>query len=291
MLQQNTFTRKARVVSVEDSADGERIKVRLLPEDKSTSPDDLVYAYPFLPKFLHIKPKVGECVETFTAVSNDGYSQRFYVGPVISQPNHMLYEPYYLFSTAINRGSLITPEVAPSMDPETNGAFPKDEDIALEGRKNAGVQLTEDDVRIKAGVKVVDRGDNNKVRFNTKNPAYIKAKYHTSTQTTEDGQIYDSSVNVVADKINLIGTDSKECFNVTDPDDLITDEEMRKIIEKAHQLPYGDVLIEFLRLFRTAFLNHVHPYPGIKPCVDSAFVGPVQSYDLNKILSDTVRIT
>ena len=159
MSQENVLVRLAKVVSVEDETDGGRIKVRLLPEDAmEKSKKNLVYAYPFLPKMFHIKPKVGECVKIITAVSNDGYSKRYYIGPEISQPNHMLYEPYYLSSTAIDKGSLITPDVAPSMNPETYGAFPKDDDIAIEGRKNTGIQLTEDDVRIKAGVKVVDKG-------------------------------------------------------------------------------------------------------------------------------------
>ena len=63
----------------------------------------------------------------------------------------------------------------------------------------------------------------------------------------------------------------------------------QKIIDKAHQLPYGDILVEFLELFRRTFLNHVHPYPGLPPCQTEDYI-QTSTYDLDKILSDSVRI-
>ena len=64
---------------------------------------------------------------------------------------------------------------------------------------------------------------------------------------------------------------------------------MRELVEKAHQVPYGDILIQFLDLFRTAFATHVHPFPTMPPCQDPNIVA-VSSYDLNTTLSDNVRI-
>ena len=70
---------------------------------------------------------------------------------------------------------------------------------------------------------------------------------------------------------------------------MIADDEMQKIIDKAHQLPYGDTLVEFLELFRSTFMKHVHPYPGMPPCPDDSVV-KLNMYDLKKLLSDSVRI-
>ena len=75
----------------------------------------------------------------------------------------------------------------------------------------------------------------------------------------------------------------------TDRDDLISDDAMKEIIEKAHQLPYGDILIEFLETFRNAFTTHVHPYPGLPPCVTDEVINTT-TYNLNDMLCKNVRI-
>ena len=64
---------------------------------------------------------------------------------------------------------------------------------------------------------------------------------------------------------------------------------MQKIIEQAHKLPYGDVLVDFLILFVKTFAEHTHPYPGLPPCHTSDYINTI-SYDLNQILSESVRI-
>ena len=297
MAENFALVRLAKVLSVKDIADGDRIKVRLLPEDAGKETEVIDNVLPIIPKLLHIKPKVGEMVLILTAQATDGNSQRYYFGPVISQKNHMYYEPYEKEATSLYKGSTVSPEQAQDMIPETNGAFPKDEDISLEGRKNTGIQLTDDDVRIKAGVKVVKPGTNNReIQFNTKNPAYVKLKFNDEQQHTNKGKEYQSTALVVADKINLIGTDSnlvaenKE-IKITDPDDLVTDDAMKAIIDKAHQLPYGDILVDFLKLLRTAILTHVHPFSGTPPSIVGTPLETVQNYDMNKLLSDSVRIS
>jgi hypothetical protein len=44
---------------------------------------------------------------------------------------------------------------------------------------------------------------------------------------------------------------------------LISEEEMLKILLTAHQVPYGDVLLTYLRLLKDAVLNHVHRGNGL----------------------------
>lgn len=280
--------RISKVVSVDDNQDGDRIKVKLFPEDNDIGTiDGLVYAYPLLPKMLHLKPKVGEAVFIITANSENGNSQRYYIGPLISQPTHLEYESYYMDSTSMLKNSYTAPDPAPSMNPQTKGAFMGPNDVGLEGRKNTGLQLTDNDVRVKAGVKITGN-DRRDVIFNSKNPSYLKLKYYDREQSA-GGRQYNSTATLVADQINLIGTNSKDYFNVTDREELISDEDMKKIIEKAHKLPYGDVLIEFLSMFRQAFLKHVHPFPTLPPSLD-AIGENVRAYDLQKILSETVKI-
>ena len=81
-----------------------------------------------------------------------------------------------------------------------------------------------------------------------------------------------------------------EIYKLTnDKKELINNNEMQKIIDKAHKLPYGDVLVEFLNMFVDAFAKHVHPYPGMPPCQTSEYI-ETTTYDLKKILSENVAI-
>ena len=102
---------------------------------------------------------------------------------------------------------------------------------------------------------------------------------------------------IVADKINLISPNGDGGFFFPGNEEAITDEQMQKIIETAHQLPYGDTLCEFLSLLLKMFFSHYHPYDGAP--VDEAapdcavFLGKygIQASKLaDKLLSKDVRI-
>ena len=77
---------------------------------------------------------------------------------------------------------------------------------------------------------------------------------------------------------------------VTDSNELITKEEYDNIIQKAHQLPFGDVLIDFLKILVKAFSNHVHAYPGLPPDLTQIEVKKLLEYEMDKILSKNIRI-
>lgn len=283
------ITKMGQVISIFDETDGERIKVRLSPEDDKEIDDDIPYAYPLLPKMIHIKPKVGEMVVVLLTEAGNGHSIRRYIGPIISQPQNMEEDDGGLNALSTYPGARKEPNVAPSTNGDSHGAFAKDEDIAIYGRKKSDIILTNDDVRIRCGSRMRDIGQKGDIVFNTNDPAYLHLK-HTDNRRGSENDEYRSTATLVADKINLIGNNSiAGDFKTGDKDNLITDAEMQKIIDKAHELPYGDILVDFLNLFRKAFLNHCHPYPGIEPCPDVNVV-ELSTYQLDQILSDTVRI-
>lgn len=288
MISNGVIIKICPVVSIYDDADGERIKVRLSPEDDRKSDEELPYAFPLLPKMIHIKPKVGEAVLTVLTEVGNGYSNRYYIGPIISQPQYLEGDDYGLNSMSLYPGAHKEPDVAPSTKADSHGAFAKDDDIAIYGRKKGDIILTKDDVRIRCGSRTKDIASKGDIVFNRTDPAYIHLKHTDNTRGNENDS-YRSTATIVADKINLIGNNSKEPFKTNDKESLIADDEMQKIIDKAHQLPYGDVLIDFLNLFRKTFANHVHPYPGLPPCQTTEYL-ETNTYDLEKILSDSVRI-
>jgi hypothetical protein len=281
--------RFCKVLSIIDETDADRIKVRLSPEDNYKTVDEIDYAFPLLPKFFHVKPKEDEAVLVLLATNNNGNSQRYYIGPIISQDHKLYNDPYFMGADSYLRGAFKPFDTAPRMDPETDGVLPNDEDIVIRGRKNTDIQITEDDIRIKAGVKVVGNGNESKIIFNVKNPSYHKLKYHN---TPLNGDTYSTST-IVADKINLLSNNSPNHFVTTDRKDLITDDVLNDVIESAYKLPYGEKLVEFLKVFVDAFLKHTHDFPMMSPnpfYTSSLLVHKSNLLDKEELLSDTVRI-
>lgn len=281
--------RFCKVLSIDDNADADRIKVRLSPEDNTKSLDEIDYAFPLLPKMFHVKPKIGEAVLILLATTNDGNSQRYYIGPVISQDHKMYADPFFSGGDAFLRGSYKKFDVAPRMIPDNDGILPNDNDIVIRGRKNSDIQITDDEIRIKSGVKLVNEDEKYKMAFNTKDPGYIKIKYHLNP--LEDNSR--SSTSIVSDKIFLLSNTSPNYFNTTDRKDLITDEELNKILNSAYKLPYGELLVEFLTTFVEAFVKHTHDFSMLPPNpahTTTLLSKKTNLLDQKQMLSDTVRI-
>jgi hypothetical protein len=179
--------------------------------------------------------------------------------------------------------------------PEAKGAYGDINDVCIYGRKGCEIIFKENDIRLQSGVRI-DSNNNIGKEFNKLNPAYLKLKYSdtpmsvTTKINDKDVEIkYNSTATLVADQINLIANNANTYFNTTNNNDLISDEEMKNIIQTAHVLPYGDVLVKFLKYFLKMFKEHAHPYPGmptILPSGNDSFF----NYNFDEMLSKNVRI-
>lgn len=281
--------RICQVIDIYDDTDGARIKVRLRPEDDKVTDNEIPYAYPLLPKMVHIKPKIGELVLIVLTEAGNGFSNRYYIGPIISQPQYMDDETYLYRALSLYPGTVKMPDVAPSTNPNSHGAFAKNDDIALYGRNKSDIILTDNDLRIRCGNRLKDFSEKGGIAFNRIDPAFIHLK-HTDNKRGEGDDEYRSTATIVADKVNLIGNQSKEPFRTNDKVDLISDDEMTKILSKAHELPYGDLLVDFLKMFVKYFINHVHPYPGVPQYSEGEGIRYLSNFDFNSLLSESVRI-
>lgn len=283
----------AEVVSVEDSQKGGRIKVKIGVEDSRKQNYEIQYAYPLLPKMFHVIPKVGESVLVLLTASNLDTSNRYYIGPIISQPHKLEYDSHVYSALSMYPDAAIKPDVAHDRVSDAKGSFCGDKDIAIYGRKGTDIILKDNDIRIRCGARI--KSDNEiKTAFNKLSPSYLKLKYSDEPtlvihEATGFAQKYNSTATLVADQINLIANNGKTYFNTTDNVDLITDDDMKKIMEQAHLLPYGDTLVEFLRYFLRMFKEHAHPYPGMPTILPSGNEN-FFNYDLNQILSKNIRI-
>lgn len=290
-----------------------RIKVRIkgvigLGGDDSKTDVDLPWCFPLMPKHFSIQPKIGESVYIFNFSRDKQHVDRMYLGPIISQPHKLNFDSHY--GTALAGFSFGTQSANVNINdiPEINGVFPNPSDVSIEGRYNTDIIQKDNEIVIRAGKFEASTPSSENIypfKFNKTTQAFIQIKNDVSLLNFNDLSSQRGTVtNVVANKINLIThSGGYPRFNVTNQSDLISDGELLKILSPeieggAHRLPFGDVLLEYLKLLKNALLFHVHRGNGI-PGTDLATSGNVQAMaefkskaeDLEKkMLSNNVRI-
>jgi hypothetical protein len=180
----------------------------------------------------------------------------------------------------------------------TRGSFPNNEDVAVVGRGSEDVTLKFDnaskksEVDLRAGIRKASAfGDNaliGNIMFNDVDPAYIQLKYKKNL-----ARDVSSVANIVADRINLMSNkDNNVSDSIHDKDALVKDEDTEKIMERLHQVPMGDKLVELLEVMKGAIMHHVHPWAGMEQCGDwSGYINKLEGYDISSILSKYVRIS
>ena len=277
--------------------EGYRIKVRL-EQDGDKDIKDLPWCHPLMPKTLQSIPKVGEAVLVITSEIGNNDSNRFYLGPFLSQPQRFEYDPYLN-----GRGSAITllkgGNPAHTLESikkfsETNGAFPNKNDIALIGRKSEDIALKEGEIMMRSGARVSGANDNKNlvgdVIFNTNSPSYLQLKYKQGLLNTPEIQA-NSVINLVADKINLIShQDQNIADKLVDNKSMIDEKELANIMEQLHQLPYGDLLVRALNIMKLAVMYHGHNLSPGSPPIPGAYITQLKDVNFDEMLSPNVRI-
>lgn len=325
----STIITTGRVERIEtNESDAWRVKIRLDSDgDKTVS--ELPWAFPALPKFLQAIPQVGEGAFVITSNISQPNSQRYYLGPIISQPQFQEYCDYGVGGrgpamSLLSTAKPLTPSPLTSITRKnelTKGAFPNHKDVALVGRGQEDITLkyrtTSDgetsEIDLRTGVRLKPTDTTVKylqgnVIFNNDDPAYIQVKYKKnglagleSGEGDKDPEKYESTekrsangvVNVVADKINLISHKDTNQFGETiaDKDDLIKEGELDQIMSNLHRAVYGDELITLLKKIVTVLAHHTHPYSMLPPTVNGSELEDMLSYDYEKIISPHVRIS
>jgi hypothetical protein len=288
--------REVENVYSKEGTDGMRVRAEL-SQDRTKKVEDIPWAFPLLPKVFHVVPKVGEAVLVFTDLSNNNVTQRYYIGPIISQPQYMEYNGKDNALSNLKSGFFKTIERISNYD-ATRGSFPNNEDVAVVGRGSEDVTLKFDnaskksEVDLRAGIRKASAfGDNaliGNIMFNDVDPAYIQLKYKKNL-----ARDVSSVANIVVDRINLMSNkDNNVSDSIHDKDALVKDEDTDKIMERLHQVPMGDKLVELLEVMKGAIMHHVHPWAGMEQCGDwSGYINKLEGYDISSILSKYVRIS
>lgn len=264
------------VVSIDDSSDGGRIKVKIPDLDNKTLNENLPWSYPLLPKFFHLYPKVGEMVRVFIEDVKYPQRSRFWMGSIISQPQKIAFDSIYTALSTTNM-AVTSPEPSVVTYPDADGIYPLKEDIAIVGRVNTDVILRINEVHIRAG-----KHENQDVlKLNVKNPATLSMIY----ELDETGSEFYSNSILMSDKIGIISHNGKPQFKAV----RLTPENRVKIFEEGHPMVRGDVLVEALNIIRNAVINHIHGYSNI-PADKTAIISSLESIDFEGILQKNIVI-
>jgi len=266
------------------------IKGKKFDDDTPTS--ELPNCIPILPRHINVIPKVGEAVILFIMSGELDIEERLYMGPITSQPYHLNFEKKE--ETALSSfgfGSTVPDENINNI-PSAEGVYAKPSDIVINGRNNADLIFKDSEVLLRAGKFV----QNKSKTFNEKDPAYIQIKHNVQTKadlapSTDDETEKGSVINVVSNKIHLLThKEGRPRYTLNDREQMISDDELKKIIEKAHPLVFGDKLIDYLKKLKTAFLAHSHEYHQKPPTVGSVGYKEYNTFDLDSLISKNIKI-
>jgi hypothetical protein len=307
-----------KVINNIDPLGGGRVQIRL-SDDSTLNDVDVPWAFPLIPKHFHILPKVGEaCWVIAPETSKFGrISERLYFGPVISQLDRLDYE-MDMTAASFYDGALVYPEVNPQWDENSVGIYPSDDYgknlsadkvgdvVGLLGRHNNDVLLKDNELWIRVGKYNIA---NNKKVFSN-HPGFIKMKNYKDASpiynrvdeagNTDFSSSYKTVSTIVSDEILLISSSQNakgedkythhgRNYPVNNPKEMVSDETITDILETAHRLPYGDVLVDFLDKLRSAFLNHQHNIVLVPPVRDKE-IENIAAYDLEEMLTNNIRI-
>ena len=268
------------VVDIIDQTDGGRIKVKIPDLDNKTGNGDLPWCYPMMPKFFHIIPKVGEMVRVFVEDIKYPQRSRYWEGPVISQPQNIKFDSIYSALSTTNM-ALVNPEAAPSTYPDADGVFPGLEDVAIVGRVNTDIILSTNQVSIRAG----KHENNNVLKLNVKNPATIDMIFEPTKMNPEDLSFYYSNTIIQSDKIAILSHEGNPVFKAA----RLTPEDRERIFTDGHPMARADVLVEALKVIRTAIITHLHPYSGV-PADKTAIINSLEQINFDAIMQKNIVI-
>lgn len=280
----DVLLKQGRVISVNDDAHAGRVIVHI-EQDNTNSGE---YAFPLLPKYLQAPVAEGDRVFVITEELSNNESQRFYIGPIVSQPQDFE-SPKWEKTTAALKGSEGKLSVSIDNFANTMGAFPNGNETALIGKKSEDIILKDEEIDIRCGIRGVATNEpeleGKRVIFNSVNPAYIQLKLNSNKE---------SFVNIVADHINIISHKGKDTSvngfpSITDSNELIKKDDLSTLTSKLHPVPYADILIEKLNALKNALQTHEHNWVNRPP--DGKSQVEIQSINFSPISSSTLSIS
>jgi hypothetical protein len=259
------------VVDNNDPNDSGMLYVRIPELDKNMDSKNLIKAYPLLSKVNNYTiPTIGEAVIIFLIDPDKPYTNRFWVGPIISQFQKMEQDPY---QTALNLTDQPnnTPLKPISTIPTAKGLFPSkyERDVVYSlGRNNTDIKHEKNKITIRAGKHLTDKPT---VR-NEKNTAL------TQMYLSEDDK---ASYKLDYADYHLFLSYLSTQLTTQD----LTESDYKNAIEKGYSFLKAEPTIELLKLVIKLLLEHTHPYNNIQTSNEVEDAKKLLNYDYDSIKS------
>lgn len=297
----------AIVVSTDDPTGQNRIKTRIVTldnegnisggKDRDKLDKDLVYCYPLIPEFFHVRPIAqqvddagnviaqGEMVWVILENSSDDSAPRYWVGPIISSQLKLKFQAY---AEAVKMTD-ITPfnvNIATNNNFKVDNLLPGPADVAVQGRDDADLILKPRQLILSSG----------KFKPNSINPNDVSPSNLTLTQFDNNkiGPLKTfSQANIQSSNINIYSPIGK--FRDKNLANFEINENLKSfgdLADTLHPAVLGDELVKLLDLIIRVLLTHIHtPQNPLLPTPDSsALLGYTVQGELQNIISKVVRI-
>lgn len=258
------------VVDNNDPNDSGMLYVRIPELDKYVD-KSLIKTYPLLSKVNNYTiPTIGEAVIVFLIDPDKPYTNRFWVGPIISQFQKMEQDPY---QTALNLTDQPnnTPLEPISSIPTAKGLYPSkyERDVVYSlGRNNTDIKHEKNKITIRAGKHLTDKPT---VR-NEKNTAL------TQMYLSEDNK---SSYKLDYADYHLFLSYLSDTLTTQN----LTESDYKNVIEKGYSFLKAEPTIELLKLIIKLLLEHTHPYNNVKTSNEIEDAKKLLNYDYDSIKS------
>lgn len=290
---------KAEIVSIDESG---KIKGG---KDKNTPLEKLPLCIPFLPEFLHVRPKVGEAVLLIIENPKDMTSPRYWIGPIKTSQIKMEYESYEEANNIFNRSTFKQQEIGSGKtnekDIKASTVIPKQQEISVQGRNDADITFKKREVVIRAG-----KFKKQTIDINETHPCKIQLKQYDESDQKTSGALSSlinnisfspfSQTNIISTNINLISTEgknrnpkSKTVETTTNKKNL---ERFGETANQLHPLVFGDELINLLKIMINFMLTHIHTpqNPAVSPLEGISQLSSYKTDEkIQEIISKNVR--
>ena len=259
----------AEVIQSIDPDNAGRIKVRVDNLDGDIPKGEETWAFPLLPRFYNVVPEVGEGVVLLGQSTKSGTKNRMYMGPLLGQDTDLPFQTKSIALGSTSSVSMDKPGVNPSLVPTAKHVYCHPQDVAIQGRQNADIILSNGAIDLRAGKFKT----NSRLEFNTKGPAWVQLKYNGRSS---------SYTNIMSHRINLITYQGNPTLSIGQLLNEGLNEEQGGVdlqkyltagghgrgsnhitaLNKLHPLVFGDELIKFLDILLHYVEFHSHPWNG-----------------------------
>lgn len=221
---------RARIVSIDDTTgkiegkktDNQETYDSYSGLDRGIVDKDLVMCVPMFPQFFFVKPQVGEMVFIVMENPKDESATRYWIGPIITSKLKLKYQAYEDSVSVFDKTSFYSNKKIDGSSMTVEQVFPKDADVALQGRNDADLILKNREALLIAG-----KFNSQTYSVNTERPSYLRLRQvDVATTTQPTSKFPPATHNIVVQLLESPGEYTATIQVIYIKDNLMMEEEI-----------------------------------------------------------------